>query len=261
MVRLAPNDLVGAKELLEQHDSGELVRERDAAEREAPVGALDHRSIEAEGPAHHEAEVDARHPALLEERSQVLARELLSVAIENAHVPIRRNPLENRVCLPLRSALLGQLDHLETRVPAQQPLVVRDVVRERGSCLADADQDQPHGCDTSEALSEENERERHINMHMSPEAMAGAYANFANISHSDYEFTITFARLDHEVDEDEIPGVVVSRISASPRFVRELIDALEDNYSKWSTREGIKNLPEYRGGDQGGDERSHSSTA
>jgi len=111
-------------------------------------------------------------------------------------------------------------------------------------------------------LSDENERERHINMHMSPETMAGAYANFANISHSDYEFTITFARLDHEVDEDEIPGVVVSRISASPKFVRELIDALEDNYSKWSTREGIKNLPEYRGSDTtGGDERSHSSTA
>ena len=44
--------------------------------------------------------------------------------------------------------------------------------------------------------------------------------------------------------------------------MRELIDALEDNYSKWSTREGIKNLPEYRGGEPaGGDERSHSSTA
>ena len=65
-------------------------------------------------------------------------------------------------------------------------------------------------------MSDDGERERHINMHMSPETMAGAYANFANISHSDYEFTITFARLDHEVDEDEIPGVVVSRVSASP---------------------------------------------
>ena len=108
----------------------------------------------------------------------------------------------------------------------------------------------------------DGERERHINMHMSPEVMASVYSNFANVSHSDYEFTITFARLDHEVEEDEIPGVVVSRISASPKFVRELIDALEDNYSKWSTREGIKNLPEYRGGEHaGGDERSHSSTA
>jgi hypothetical protein len=106
-----------------------------------------------------------------------------------------------------------------------------------------------------------DEAERHINMHMSPELMAGAYANFANISHSDYEFTITFARLDHEVDDEEIPGVVVSRVSASPKFVRELIDALEDNYSKWSTREGIKNLPEVEGkGPDGTDDDNRSST-
>ena len=26
--------------------------------------------------------------------------------------------------------------------------------------------------------------------------------------------------------------------------MRELIDAMEDNYSKWQTREGIRNLPE-----------------
>ena len=51
--------------------------------------------------------------------------------------------------------------------------------------------------------------------------------------------------LDHEVEDDEIPGVVVSRINLSPRFMRELIDAMEDNYSKWRTREGIKSLPEY----------------
>ena len=105
------------------------------------------------------------------------------------------------------------------------------------------------------------EAERHINMHMSPELMAGMYANFANISHSDYEFTITYARLDHEVEDEEIPGVVVSRISASPKFVRELIDALEDNYSKWSTKEGIKNLPEVSDkGPDGTDEDSRSST-
>ena len=40
--------------------------------------------------------------------------------------------------------------------------------------------------------------------------MAGVYANFANVLHSDYEFTITFARVDHEVEDEEIPGVVVS---------------------------------------------------
>jgi len=87
--------------------------------------------------------------------------------------------------------------------------------------------------------------ERHINIHFSPEFMAGVYANFANVSHSDYEFTVTFARVDHEVEAAEIPGVVVSRINLSPRFMRELIDAMEDNFSKWQTREGIKNLPEF----------------
>jgi len=93
----------------------------------------------------------------------------------------------------------------------------------------------------------EGSGERHINIHFSPEIMAGVYANFANVSHSDYEFTVTFARVDHEVDADEVPGVVVSRINLSPRFMRELIDAMEDNFSKWQTREGIKNLPEVGG--------------
>ena len=68
--------------------------------------------------------------------------------------------------------------------------------------------------------------ERHINLHTSPEVMAGMYANFANVSHSDYEFTLTFARVDHEVESEEVPGIVVSRISVSPRFLRELIEAL-----------------------------------
>ncbi|HEX4279282.1 MAG TPA: DUF3467 domain-containing protein [Solirubrobacteraceae bacterium] len=96
-------------------------------------------------------------------------------------------------------------------------------------------------------MDDPGRQERHINIHFSPDIMAGVYANFANVSHSDYEFTITFARVDHEVEDDEIPGVVVSRINLSAKFMRELIDAMEDNYSKWQTREGIKNLPEYGG--------------
>lgn len=94
---------------------------------------------------------------------------------------------------------------------------------------------------------QEHGRERHINIHFEPRDMAGSYANFANVSHSDYEFTLTFARVDHEVEDDEIPGVVVGRINLSPRFMRELIDAMQDNYSKWQTKEGIKSLPEYDG--------------
>ncbi len=91
---------------------------------------------------------------------------------------------------------------------------------------------------------EEEPRERHLNIQMDPETLAGVYANFANVSFSDYEFTITFARIDHEVEEGDVPGVVVSRVNLSSRFMRELMDAMNDSWSKWSTREGIRNLPE-----------------
>ena len=64
-------------------------------------------------------------------------------------------------------------------------------------------------------MDDQDQNERRINIHFSPEIMAGSYANFANVSHSDYEFTITFARVDHEVEEEEVPGVVVSRINLS----------------------------------------------
>ncbi len=96
-------------------------------------------------------------------------------------------------------------------------------------------------------MDEPNTPERRINIHFSPELMQGHYANFANVSHSEYEFTITFARVDHEVEEEEIPGVVVSRINLSPKFMQELLEAMQDNFSKWQTREGIKNLPEFGG--------------
>ena len=92
--------------------------------------------------------------------------------------------------------------------------------------------------------SDEHGPERHINIHFAPEIMAGVYANFANVSHSDYEFTLTFARIDHEVEEGDVPGVVVARVNMSNRFMRELLDAMEDSWSKWSSREGIRNLPE-----------------
>jgi Protein of unknown function (DUF3467) len=91
---------------------------------------------------------------------------------------------------------------------------------------------------------EDESRERQLNIHLDPENLAGVYANFANISFSDYEFTLTFARIDHEVEEGDIPGVVVSRVNVSARFMQELLEAMQDSWSKWSSREGIRNLPE-----------------
>ena len=87
-------------------------------------------------------------------------------------------------------------------------------------------------------------RERQLNIHIDPEDMGGVYANFANVTFSQYEFTITFARVDHEVEEGDVPGVVVARVNVSHKFMRDLLDAMEDSWSKWTTTEGIRNLPE-----------------
>jgi hypothetical protein len=86
--------------------------------------------------------------------------------------------------------------------------------------------------------------ERRLNIHLDPAQIGGVYANFANITFSRYEFTLTFARIEHEVEEGDVPGAVVARINAAPRFVEELIAALTDSWSKYQTTEGIRNLPE-----------------
>jgi uncharacterized protein DUF3467 len=98
--------------------------------------------------------------------------------------------------------------------------------------------------DEEEFVPEPAPGEKRLNIHLDPADIAGSYANFANISFSRYEFTLTFARIEHEVEEGDVPGAVVARINASPRFVEELIAALQDSWSKYQTTEGIRNLPE-----------------
>jgi hypothetical protein len=229
---------MAAINLLEEDDPGELVRQRQRTQREPVVDLVE---VEAIRPADDEAEIAATAPAILEKAAEGHGVELLALDVEQRHKCPWRQP-------PQDAFVLAHLDELEPGVAADQLLVVLDIVRERGAQAAHGEYDDPHDGILG-PMEDPNRPERHINIHFSPEIMAGVYANFANVSHSDYEFTITFARVDHEVEDEEIPGVVVSRINLSPRFMRELIDAMQDNYSKWQTREGIKNLPEYGGGE------------
>jgi hypothetical protein len=87
-------------------------------------------------------------------------------------------------------------------------------------------------------------QERQLNIHLDTDQMAGVYANFANVTFSAYEFTITFARIDHELEEGDVPGIVVSRVNMSQQFFQELLAAMQDSWSKYSTQQGIRNLPE-----------------
>ena len=70
---------------------------------------------------------------------------------------------------------------------------------------------------------EEGGPDRQLNIHIDPENMSGVYANFANITFSQFEFTLTFARVDHEVEEGDVPGVVVSRVNVSHKFMHDLL--------------------------------------
>ena len=229
-------------ELLEQDDAGELVGERHRPERDPQVGVG---QVQALGPAEHEADVQHTLAAILEEGAEADAVVGAPVTVEQHDEAALGNPAGDLL-------VLANLDQLQPGMPGDQALVVLDVVGVGRPQATDGEDEDPHGCDTRR-MNPEDGGERQINLHFSPEVMAGHYANFANVSHSDYEFTVTFARVDHEVEDEEVPGIVVARMNLSPVFMRELIDAMEDNYSKWRTREGIKNLPEFDepgGGDQ-----------
>jgi hypothetical protein len=65
--------------------------------------------------------------------------------------------------------------------------------------------------------------------------LGGVWANFARVSHSEHEFTLDFVRLDF-ASGTPLQGVVVSRVSVSPLFVTQLIDALQDNWTKYAAK-------------------------
>jgi hypothetical protein len=67
-----------------------------------------------------------------------------------------------------------------------------------------------------------------------PAHMAGVWANFARVSHSPYEFTLDFARLDYSSNPPQ--GIVVARVSLSPLMVTQLIDALGTNWNIYAER-------------------------
>src|SRR5215204_2350089 len=118
VIRLASEDLVSAVELLEQHHAGELVRQRDAAQREPRVAAVE---VESPRPADHEAEVSALTAALLEPSAELDRVELGAVARKQDQMRALGNPGRH----PLVLAHLHQLDAGET---GEQLAVVLHVV-------------------------------------------------------------------------------------------------------------------------------------
>ena len=74
----------------------------------------------------------------------------------------------------------------------------------------------------------------------SPDGLPTQYANFADVTMSEYETTLTFAHVDRTPNPDggEAAGVVVSQLILSPRFAAELADALDDAVEQYRQRFG-----------------------
>lgn len=83
-------------------------------------------------------------------------------------------------------------------------------------------------------MSEElPEQPQEAQIFLPPEMLAGVWANWAQVSHSVHEFTLDFVRMDSTAPGR---GIVVARVSVSPLFVTQLIDALTDNWQKYAEK-------------------------
>jgi hypothetical protein len=71
-------------------------------------------------------------------------------------------------------------------------------------------------------------------IHIDTSQLGGVWANFARVSHSPYEFTLDFVRLDYSSQPPQ--GIVVARVSLSPLLVTQLIDALSTNWAIYAER-------------------------
>jgi len=89
------------------------------------------------------------------------------------------------------------------------------------------------------AMDEVDEpREVRLRVNLPEHQAGGVWSNFARVNHSEHEFTIDFVRIDYASlnDEGEIQGIVVARVGVSPLFVQQLIDALQENWSKYAKK-------------------------
>jgi hypothetical protein len=81
----------------------------------------------------------------------------------------------------------------------------------------------------------EEEPEAAPDIIIEPAQMAGVWSNFAQVSHSEYEFTLDFIRIDYNAPPPGT-GIVVSRVSLSPLLVTQLMDALQENWNRYAER-------------------------
>ena len=86
-------------------------------------------------------------------------------------------------------------------------------------------------------MTAEGQPHQNFQISLPDDQAGGVWANFAAVSHSPYEFTIDFVRLDFaRTHEGQTPGNVVARVNLSPLMVTQLMEALEGNWQRYAAR-------------------------
>ena len=94
-------------------------------------------------------------------------------------------------------------------------------------------------------MDNNDNNKKQLNLDLKPEVAQGTYSNLAIISHSRSEFIIDFAAM--------LPGLqkpeVRSRILMTPEHCKRLLNALNDNISRYEAQFGSNSLgaPEQKG--------------
>ena len=79
-----------------------------------------------------------------------------------------------------------------------------------------------------------------VQIHVDDDVAQGVYSNFAVVSHTDAEFTLDFAFLQPQSPKAKVR----TRVISSPRGIKRLLQALQDNIAKYEALHGpIEALP------------------
>ena len=78
----------------------------------------------------------------------------------------------------------------------------------------------------------EKEKEINLKINVPPHLHCGVYANSMFVAHSKEEFIIDF------IVNSPTGNVVTSRVIVTPAHLKRIIDALQDNFSKYESQHG-----------------------
>jgi len=85
-----------------------------------------------------------------------------------------------------------------------------------------------------DCVSEKKPETVRMEIHLDDETAQGVYANLAVVNHSDAEFTIDFIFVQPQAPKARVR----SRVIASPRHVKRLIAALQENLQRYERVHG-----------------------